>query len=434
MDKRIIRSTYSLCPICAKRIKADIVGECCGVYMEKTCPEHGPFRTVLWRGSTPFEEWCAYEQGQTEPKLCPDACGLCAEHLQGTCCTLIEVTARCDMDCTFCFADERGEADPDIGTIRERIKALVEPGKTLLQLSGGEPTMRDDLPEIVAAAKELGCKYIQLNSNGLRLARDEEYVKALADAGLSFVFLQFDGVSDEIWTAMRGRPLFAEKKKAIEMCGRYGIGVTLVPVIVPGVNDKEIGKIIDFGASMSPYVRGVHFQPVSWFGRCPKRPEDKDRFTLGELIDAVVAQSSVKADDLAPSRCDHALCGFHGSFIAAPDGLVPLTSRSAAPAEGSCCCGVTAEQNREYVARRWVRRDAQEETCCCGEIDLTSFEGFIRASKERSFTITAMAFQDIWNVDTARLRRCSLHVFEDGRFMPFCVKYMTKADGERVYG
>ena len=84
---------------------------------------------------------------------------------------------------------------------------LTDPGKTLLQLSGGEPTVRDDLPEIVAYAKQAGCKYVQLNSNGLRLAEDEAFVKRLADAGLSFVFMQFDGVDDAVYEKLRRRPM-----------------------------------------------------------------------------------------------------------------------------------------------------------------------------------------------------------------------------------
>ncbi|MFR1310503.1 MAG: radical SAM protein [Gallintestinimicrobium sp.] len=259
-------------------------------------------------------------------------------------------------------------------TVKRWINDLTEPGKTLLQLSSGEPTVRDDLPEIVAYAKQVGCKYVQLNSNGLRLAEDEAFVKRLADAGLSFVFMQFDGVDDAVYEKLRRRPMLEVKKRAIEQCGRYGIGVTLVPVIVPGVNTEQIGDIIRFAIQRSPYVRGVHFQPVSYFGRIPELPADDDRYTLDELLEAVVSQSGglIKEEQIAPSCCDHPMCGFHGDFIVMPgDKLMPLTNYSgkteAEPEGEGCCCGPDpAEKNREFVGRRWERRDL-EETCCCGE-------------------------------------------------------------------
>ena len=342
----------------------------------KTCPDHGTFSSVIWRNKRKFADWRGERPavGENENLNCPAGCGLCAEHRRATCCTLLEITARCNMNCTFCFAEPDGTQDPSLDTVKRWIDDLTEPGKTLLQLSGGEPTVRDDLPEIVAYAKQVGCKYVQLNSNGLRLAEDEAFVKRLADAGLSFVFMQFDGVDDAVYEKLRRRPMLEVKKRAIEQCGRYGIGVTLVPVIVPGVNTEQIGDIIRFAIQRSPYVRGVHFQPVSYFGRIPELPADDDRYTLDELLEAVVSQSGglIKEEQIAPSCCDHPMCGFHGDFIVMPgDKLMPLTNYSGKtetePEGEGCCCGPDpAEKNREFVGRRWERRDL-EETCCCGE-------------------------------------------------------------------
>lgn len=213
------------------------------------------------------------------------------------------------------------------------IDDLTDPGNTLLQLSGGEPTVRDDLPAIVAYAKRAGCKYVQLNSNGVRLAEDEAFVRKLADAGLSFVFMQFDGVTDQVYEALRRQPMLDIKKRAIENCGKYGIGVTLVPVIVPGVNVDQIGAIIRFAVERSPVVRGVHFQPVSYFGRVPELPKDEDRFTLDELMAEAVAQSGglFAMENLAPSCCDHPMCGFHGDFIVMPDGTLYALTKDTAP-------------------------------------------------------------------------------------------------------
>ena len=293
---------------------------------------------------------------------------------------------------------------------------------------------------------------MQLNSNGLRLAEDEAFVKRLADAGLSFVFMQFDGVDDAVYEKLRRRLMLEVKKRAIEQCGRYGIGVTLVPVIVPGVNTEQIGDILRFAIQRSPYVRGVHFQPVSYFGRIPELPADDDRYTLDELLEAVVSQSGglIKEEQIAPSCCDHPMCGFHGDFIVMPgDKLMPLTNYSGKtetePEGEGCCCGPDpAEKNREFVGRRWERRDL-EETCCCGEkepeseacccgeesVDITNMEDFLKRAKSHGFTITSMAFQDAGNLDIERLRQCSLHVYKDGKKIPFCAYYLSPMERGR---
>ena len=553
-----MRHTYSVCPVCLKRIPAKREERDGRIYLVKTCPDHGTFSSVIWRNKRKFADWRGERPavGENENLNCPTGCGLCAEHRRATCCTLLEITARCNMNCTFCFAEPDGAQDPSLDTVKRWIDDLTEPGKTLLQLSGGEPTVRDDLPEIVAYAKQVGCKYVQLNSNGLRLAEDEAFVKRLADAGLSFVFMQFDGVDDVVYEKLRRRPMLEVKKRAIEQCGRYGIGVTLVPVIVPGVNTEQIGDIIRFAIQRSPYVRGVHFQPVSYFGRIPELPADDDRYTLDELLEAVVSQSGglIKEEQIAPSCCDHPMCGFHGDFIVMPgDKLMPLTNYSgkteAEPEGEGCCCGPDpAEKNREFVGRRWERRDLEEtsccsgqkeepacccgekepeseacccgesqpekescccdanadayllekaepeaescccggaepepESCCCGEtqpeaescccggtqpeaescccggtqpeaescccggtqpepksccceeesVDITNMEDFLKRAKSHGFTITSMAFQDAGNLDIERLRQCSLHVYKDGKKIPFCAYYLSPMERGR---
>lgn len=430
---RMLYDTYSVCPVCLKRIKAQRVRSGEEIRLQKECPEHGRFSTVIWRGKVDMEEWVGAAEPirEGENEGCPDSCGLCSSHMQGTCCTLLEVTSRCNLSCRFCFADKKQQPDPSFEQVRLWLSQLTEPGKTLLQLSGGEPTLRDDLPLIIEAAVKAGCRYVQLNSNGLRLAGDKGYVRALAEAGLSFVFMQFDGTDDEIYRALRGRPLFELKQQAIANCSEYNIGVTLVPTLVPGINTNNIGDTIRFAAANSPAVRGVHFQPVSYFGRIPELPADEMRFTLDELLWQIKEQAGdmVKLEDLAPSQCDHPLCGFHGDFIALGDRLMPLTKHSAKSTK--CCCGpAQAERNREFVARRWKRQPA---SCCESsggreESDLQSMEGFLQKVRSNGFTITAMAFQDAGNLDLERLRRCSLHVFDGGRLVPFCRYYLSGWD------
>ncbi|MDR1064932.1 MAG: radical SAM protein, partial [Oscillospiraceae bacterium] len=250
--------TESVCPVCLKRIPAERTARGGDVYLDKLCPEHGAFSAIVWRGGLgkEFDKWRSYAP--------PAGADLSSISIPGnkTCCALVEVTKRCNLRCPVCFA-ESGDlaggspAEPSVAELFETFRALADAGNTFVQLSGGEPTVRDDLPEIVAAARRAGCETVQLNSNGRRLGRETGFTKALAGAGLSFVFMQFDGVTDGVYEALRGAPLFEEKLAAIEVCDRENIGVTLVPTLVPGVNDRELGEIIAFAVRHSPAVRGV---------------------------------------------------------------------------------------------------------------------------------------------------------------------------------
>ena len=301
------------------------------------------------------------------------------------------------------------------------IFAKARPGKPLLQLSGGEPTLRDDLPELVRYIRERGGRWVQLNTNGLRLAEDPAYVRALAEAGLGIVFLQFDGTDDAVYETLRGRPLLDVKYRAIENCGRAGLGVTLVPTVVRGVNDNQVGHILREAAFLSPVVRGVHFQPVSFFGRIPGLPAQDSRYTLDELIAALTEQAGIPAEAILPSRCDHPACGLHAAFSVGDDlTLTPLLRQSANRGQSS------ADRNRAFIAGHWSAARAETEAAP------GSLDEFLNEVGRRSFTVTAMAFQDAGNLDAERLQRCSLHVYEGGRLLPFCARYLTPLEDEET--
>lgn len=414
------RHTRSVCPICLEQVDATLTERDGAVYMDKRCGAHGAFSVPVWRNGADMAGWlgAAPPLAQDENTLCPSGCAACGGHTQQSCCVLLEVTPRCNLHCAYCFADGEGE-DPSLDELKAAIVSIKQPGNTpLLQLSGGEPTLRDDLPDIVSWARRQGYEYIQLNSNGLRLAEDEPYMKALADAGLAFVFLQFDGVDDAVYESLRGRPLLDTKQKAIRMAGKYNVGVTLVPTVVRGVNDGQIGRILAYAARLSPVVRGVHFQPVSYFGRYPHKPDDGARYTLDELISALETQAGVAPETIVPSRCDHPLCGFHGSFVAREGELIPLSKNDEPQA-----CETSPAQNRVYIGSRWKRSAGA--ICCCEAPDLESMDGFLEGVRHFGFTITAMAFQDAMNLDIERLSRCSLHVYDGGVLRPFCSRYLT---------
>ena len=421
----MLRETRSVCPVCLKNLPAVLTRREGGViFLEKSCPEHGFFRVPVWQGKLDFDRWTlgAEPLPAGSALSCPDRCGICPEHEIGTCCALLEVTRRCNLRCRYCFADGGScEADPSMDELKAAIRDIAAKcGGPLLQFSGGEPTLRDDLPELVRYAKEAGCSYTQVNTNGIRLAREPDYAKRLAEAGLDIVFLQFDGTTDEIYEALRGAPLLETKLEAIRVCSELHLGVTLVPTVVKGVNDQNLGELTRLAASLAPGVRGVHFQPVSYFGRYPRAPEAEDRYTLDALMADLSEQAGIPIESFMPSRCDHPLCGFHASFLLAPEGgLRPLSSIAHSSSSRGC-----ARDNREYVARHWRR--APEESAPTADLsEEMDFDTFLYRLRHQSLTLSAMAFQDAMNLNLERLHRCSLHVYDKGKIKPFCAKYLS---------
>lgn len=423
-----IRETRSVCPICLKNLPAVLTRQEDGrILLEKRCPEHGAFQVPVWQGKLDFDAWLLGTEALPAGSAlhCPDNCGICAEHEIGTCCALLEVTKRCNLRCRYCFADGgSAEPDPDPETLRAAIRRIAEGcGGPLLQFSGGEPTLRDDLPELVRYAKEAGCSYTQVNTNGIRLAREPDYARRLTEAGLDIVFLQFDGTDDAIYETLRGEPLLETKLEAIRVCAELRLGVTLVPTVVKGVNDGDLGNLVRLAVSLAPGVRGIHFQPVSYFGRYPGTPGAEDRYTLDALMADISDQAGIPVESFMPSRCDHPLCGFHANYLIEADGgLRPLSSIAHSSHSRGC-----ARDNREYVARHWRR--APEETPpaadLSGEMD---FDTFLYRLRHNSLTLSAMAFQDAMNLNLERLHRCSLHVYDEGKIKPFCAKYLSAWD------
>jgi uncharacterized radical SAM superfamily Fe-S cluster-containing enzyme len=449
-EMQALFATESVCPECLSRIPALRVARGDDVYLRKTCLEHGPFETVIWRGQPSFTAWMrpkipAYPQAPftTVEQGCPFDCGLCPDHRQQTCTALLEVTQRCDLGCAYCFAssgDGRGP-DPTTSVIEGWYQRLLDAGGPYnIQLSGGEPTMRDDLPEIVALGRRLGFGFIQVNTNGLRFAREPSYLETLKEAGLSSVFLQFDGTTDAIYETLRGRRLLSKKKSAIARCAECDLGVVLVPTLVLGVNTHDIGGMIDFARRHVPTVRGVHFQPVSYFGRYPQAPDDEDRITIPEIIRAVETQTGgrIRSEDLTPPACENAWCSFHGNFVLMPDGELRPWVKAPTP---SCCCkpesaAEGARKARSFVARYWTApsQEAAQVPETSEDYSLGEWETFLSRVQTHSLCISGMAFQDAWNLDLERLRDCCIHtVSPDGRIVPFCAYNLTSRSGRALY-
>ena len=460
----MLKETESLCPHCLRRVPARRIFEKNDVYLFKTCPEHGDLEKVLiWKNDcVSFDVWTkprtgaccsscgSCETGTPVPDVahnpnCPYTCGICPEHRQRTCSAIIEVTARCNLRCPVCFANVPEECDPDpdiyqIERILEHVRKSA--GNCPIQFSGGEPTQRDDLPEIISSARTLGFDHIQVNTNGLRIAEDFAYAKALAESGVTDFFLQFDGVTEDVYRKIRGRNLFSKKEAAIRTAAELRVAVILVPTLVRGVNDGQIGEILEFAKQLMPVVKGVHFQPMTYLGRYPQAPDNKDRILVPDILAAIETQTGgeLVMENFIPSACEDPRCSFSALAVLDENGrLIPTTHIDRASTRGVDA----AEKSVAYVRRHW-KYPPSEKPEIAGGTDISetseasgtrekSTDPVLERIRNYSLCISGMAFQDMWNIELDRMQRCCVHVATpDFRMVPFCAYYLTGAQGQRL--
>ncbi|MHA1681530.1 MAG: radical SAM protein [Promethearchaeota archaeon] len=309
--KELIRRTKSVCPECLKQIDANIVvDEISGesvVLMRKVCDEHGFFEDIISRNVDEYIENQKYyhEYVNIENKLvpkntgrgCPHDCGICMEHKSSPCIALIDVTNRCNLACPICFANANSEGrivEPTMDEMRmifQHFRNIKPIPPVMLQLSGGEPTVRDDLTDIIRMGKELGFVEVMLTTNGVKLAARDgvSYIKELMAAGMDAIYLSFDSADDpEVLKKIRGADLLKLKKRVIENCRKAGFkSIALVPVIARGINEHQIKPILEFAAMNKDVVVGVIFQPVALCGRIDNEQIRGLRYTTSDLTRAI---------------------------------------------------------------------------------------------------------------------------------------------------
>jgi uncharacterized radical SAM superfamily Fe-S cluster-containing enzyme len=326
--------TRSICPKCRKVIDAKIVLRENKVFMVKRCPNCGPFEALVYSDAEAYTSFGKFNKPGTIPLAygtdiregCPYDCGLCPDHQQHACLGIIEVNSACNMDCPLCFS----ESGPGFSLTLEEVEQMLDDfvrteGKPeVIQFSGGEPTIHPQIIEFVRAAKQRDISFVMINTNGKRIARDDRFLEQLNDVRPA-IYFQFDGFDSETYRILRGEPnILEEKLRALDRLAEIGLSVTLVPAIERGVNEHEIGKIVDF-AIQHPAVRGINFQPAFHAGRHQQHDPMK-RMTIPDVLRLIEAQTkgTFRTSDFVPVPCCFPTCNSVTYAFVEGDQVTPL--------------------------------------------------------------------------------------------------------------
>ena len=470
-DYTFLGTTQSLCPECLGLAATKIISRLGRVYFRKTCPVHGVREDFICSDVAHYDQMQFAlpakmpSQFGVEPDLgCPFDCGLCTEHEQHTCVGVLEITSSCNLTCPMCYASSApGGKHLSLEDCKRQIDRLVEvEGRAeVCQLSGGEPTTHPELEAIIEYAISREIDYLMINTNGIRFARDERLVELVARFKDRLeVYFQFDGLNDNVYRKLRGEPLLETKLAALEALGRSGVHMTLVATLQGGVNDDQMGPLVEFGLS-KPWVTGISFQPATYSGRHVLPDELEHRITFPDVIKGVAAQTKelFREDDFLPLPCAHPNC--HQIAIAYRSGnkAVPVTRFIDARANLDLLAnGISFTRPK---ARNLILQYLGRQACCggsCGEPDNrseipggialpsvtpgpSSFtsaaanEFFSRVvdqslGAESLFRITITSFLDAYNFDVRRVMKCCTHhVLPSGHVIPFCAYNVLYRDG-----
>ena len=433
-------SAVSVCSTCLVRVEAKILLKDDKVYLEKWCPEHGRERVLIADDVDYYRK--SREVFIKAPELpqrfnteqrwgCPYDCGLCPEHMQHSCLTLVEITDHCNLRCPICYA-ESGPHRPgfrDLATVERMLDAVVanEGEPDVVQISGGEPTLHPDFFGILDAAKRRPIRHLMVNTNGLRIAKDADFAARLKQYEPGFeLYLQFDSLRDEVHQELRGAKLADVRRRALDQLNEHDVSTTLVVTVKKGLNDHELGEIVEF-ALQQPCVRGVTFQPIQAAGRLENYNPARDRLTLTEVRRRILEQTSVFApDDLIPVPCNPD-CLAMAYALKLGTHTVPLT-RFVSPetliAKGRNTIVVERDEALRAHVFELFATNHSPQSQACSLSDLLCCLPQVQAPAEWNyrnvFRVLIMQFIDAYSFDLRAVKKSCVHIAQpDGRLIPF---------------
>jgi tetraether lipid synthase len=454
-DEVFVEYTKSVCPMCKVVVDAQVNIRDSKVYLRKRCPVHGWFEALVYGDAQAYMSSARFNKPGTIPLTfqtkvrdgCPSDCGLCPEHKQHACLAIIEVTTGCNLDCPICFADSGHQPDGYSITVEQCERMLdvfvaSEGEAEVVMFSGGEPTIHKDILTFVDLAQSKPIRVVNLNTNGVRLATDRQFVAALAERNRPGrpvnIYLQFDGFDLRTHVAIRGKDLREIKRRALANCAQAGLTVTLVAAVERDLNEHEVGAIIRCGIE-HPAVRSVVLQPVTHSGRHVEF-DPLRRLTNPDVIDLVVDQCGdwLRPADFFPVPCCFPTCrsvtyllvdrdGDRTSVVPIPrliniDDYLDYVSNRVLPdpaVRGALerLWSASAFMGADTTTRSLQLTAAQLECEACG-IDLPSV---LRDMDQRTFMIVIQDFQDPYTLNVKQLMKCCVEeITPDGRIIPFC--------------
>jgi len=478
LGRGLPKTVESVCPECATVIPARLYESAGQVRMEKTCPDHGRFEDIYWGDVRLYLKAEEYHYGDGEglenPQVeatdrCPSQCGLCPDHASNTALGNIDLTNRCNLRCPICFAsaDAAGYVyeptfDEVLGMLRLFREMRPSPARAV-QFSGGEPTLHPRFLDIVREARRMGFSHTQVATNGLRFAREDDFARRCEEAGLHDIYLQFDGVTDDVYERMRGRALLSEKWRAVEAIMATDMKIVLVPTLVCGLNNHQVGDIVRFALDRIQTIAGISFQPVAFTGRISTAERLARRYTLTDLAHDVARQTGISDpyEDWFPLSCVqpftrlvaavrgqpnivmscHPHCSLGTYLFVGRDGrAVPIPQffnlrgllndmwDLARKTEGSRIKLFRKAQAFMALKRHWRPDRAPAGMtfegwlhALNGMVDKDVGRGQAGKGNFRSLLVAGMHFMDRYNFETDRARRCVIHyAAPDGRVYPFC--------------
>jgi 7,8-dihydro-6-hydroxymethylpterin dimethyltransferase len=444
--------TLSICSTCLRRVDAKIVFENDNVYMLKTCREHGFEKVLIATDIEYYKNIRNYNKPSETPLHfttkthygCPYDCGLCQDHEQHSCLTVIEITDRCNLACPTCYA----MSSPHYGrhrTIEEVEKMLdiivaAEGSPDVVQISGGEPTVHPDFFAIMDIAKRKPIKHLMLNTNGIRIAKDFEFTKQLATYAPDFeIYLQFDSFKSSALEQLRGKDLTETRMKALEHLNALNLSTTLVVTLQQGVNDDEIGEIIEF-ALKQKCVRGVTFQPTQVAGRTENFNPATDRITLTDVRRKILEQTNIfKPNDLLPVPCnpDALVMGYALKLAGQtfpltryidPTHLLDNSRNTIIYEQDDALKEKMIDIFSTGISVDRVEENMKQLLCCLPQIEAPGL-GY-----ENLFRIIIMRFIDAYDFDVRAIKKSCVHiVHKDGRIIPFETMNLFYRDDKEAY-
>lgn len=440
--------TTSLCETCLKLVPAKIIFEDDDVFFLKRCHEHGVQKTRVASDAAYYKSQKDWLKPGDRPLAfqsrthhgCPYDCGLCPDHEQHSCLALIEVNDECNLTCPVCFADSspKKTRNRTLAEIDAMLETLVESEREpdLVQISGGEPTIHPQILDILKLAKTKPIRHIMLNTNGLRIARDKAFVEELAKFTPGFeVYLQFDSLKKSALENLRGADLRRIREQALANLEEAGISTTLVCVVKRGVNDDEVGAIVQHALTYK-CVRGVTFQPVQDAGR-NENFDKNDRILLTDIRRGVGAGSGVFAEsDVIPLPCnpDSIAIAYglrDGTNVTPITRLIPQEQLLAAAPNT-----ISFEKYPELQKRIFnllslsgtgeaTKNLLGDLLCCLPKVEVPADLGY-----DKVFRVVIVQFMDRYNFCVGAVKRSCIHfVAPDGKIYPFDTYNLFYRDG-----